>query len=62
MFAESKKNNGDLTQYGYEVPGLSLLRYLKGTMLLDSTKDMSMHVSTCTIYDFCALAPVMWKL
>jgi len=39
-----------------------LLRDLKGVMRLDRSKDMSMHVSTCTSYDFSALTPVMCEL
>jgi len=35
---------------------------LNGAMRLDRSKDMSAHVSTCIIYDFNALTPVMWKL
>jgi len=31
-------------------------------MQLDRSKDMSVHVSTCTSYDFNALTPVVWKL
>jgi hypothetical protein len=31
-------------------------------MRLDRNKDMSVYVSTCTRYDFNALAPVVWKL
>jgi len=30
---------------GYEVTGMILLRDLKGTMRLDRSKDMSVHVS-----------------
>jgi hypothetical protein len=33
---------------GYEVPGMILLRDLKVAVQLDHSKDMSMHVSTCT--------------
>jgi hypothetical protein len=43
----------------YEVPGMTLLRDLKGSMLLDRSKDISVHVSTCTSYDFNALMPVV---
>jgi hypothetical protein len=42
--------------------GYELLRLLKGAMTLGRSKDMSMHVSTCTSYDFKALMPVVWKL
>jgi len=38
-----------------------LLRYLKGARKLDRSKVMSVHVSTCTSYDFNALTPVIWK-
>jgi len=31
------------------------LRDLKGAMRLDHSKDMSVHVSTCTSYDFNAV-------
>jgi hypothetical protein len=47
---------------GCEVTGMILLSDLKGAMRLDRSKDMSMHVSTCTSYDFNALTPVVWKL
>jgi len=33
---------------GYEVLGMILLRYLNGATRLDRSKDMSLHVSTCT--------------
>jgi hypothetical protein len=46
----------------YEVPGMILLRDLKATSRLARSKDMSVHVSTCTIYDFNALTLVVWKL
>jgi hypothetical protein len=46
----------------YEVPGMILLRNLQGAMRLDRSKDMSVHVSTCTSYDLNALTTVMWKL
>jgi hypothetical protein len=32
---------------GCDVPGMILLRYLKRTMRLDRSKDMSVHVLTC---------------
>jgi hypothetical protein len=38
--------------YDYEVPGMTLLRDLKGAMRLDLSKDMSVHVSTCTSCNF----------
>jgi hypothetical protein len=47
---------------GYEVPGTILLRDLKGAMRLGSSKDMSVHVSTCISYDLNALTPIVWKL
>jgi len=47
---------------GYEVPGTILLHNLKGAMQLDRTKDMSLHVSTCTSYYFNTLMPVVCKL
>jgi len=31
-------------------------------MRLDYSKDMSVHVLTCTSYDFNALTPDVWKL
>jgi len=46
----------------HEVPEMILLRDLKGAMRLDLSEDMSVHVSTCTSYDFSALTPVVWKL
>jgi len=39
-----------------------LLPYLKGAVRLDHSNDMSVRVSTCTSYDFNALASVVWKL
>jgi len=39
-----------------------LLCDLKGAMQLGCSKDMSVHVSTCTCYDFNTLMPVVWKL
>jgi len=42
------------TRCGYEVPGIVLLH--------DCSKDMSVHISTYTIYDFSALTQVVWKL
>jgi hypothetical protein len=44
---------------GCEVPGMILLLYLKGAKRLESSKDMSVHVSTCTRHDFNALTPVV---
>jgi hypothetical protein len=37
---------------GYEVPGIVLLRDFTGSMRFDRSKDMSVHVTTCTSYDF----------
>jgi len=31
-------------------------------MPLDRIKDMTVHVSTCTRYDFNSLTPLVWKL
>jgi len=39
-----------------------LLRELKGARRLDGSKNMSVHVSTCTSYNFNALSPVLLKL
>jgi len=39
-----------------------LLRVLEGAMQIDRNKDMSVHVSNCTSYNFNALASVVWKL
>jgi hypothetical protein len=50
------------TWCGYEVPRMILLRDLEGAMRINRSKSMSLHVSTCTPYDFNALTPVMWKL
>jgi hypothetical protein len=47
---------------GYEVTGMILFCYLKGAMRIDCSNEMSVHVSTCTSYDFKALAPVVGKL
>jgi len=47
-----------LKRCGYEGPGMILLLYLKGAMLLERSKDKSVHVRTCICYDFKAL----WKL
>jgi hypothetical protein len=32
------------TWCGYEVPGMILLRYLRGAMRHDRSKDMSVHI------------------
>jgi hypothetical protein len=37
------------TRCGYEIPGMSLLRYLYGTTRLDRSKNMSVQVLTCAI-------------
>jgi len=50
------------TKYGYEVHGIILLRDLKGALTLERSKYMSVHVSTCTSYNFNSLSPVMWRL
>jgi hypothetical protein len=50
------------TWCGREVPGMFLLRDLKGDTRLDRSTDMSVHISTCIIHDFNALMPVIWKL
>jgi len=39
-----------------------LSRHLKGAMRLDRSKDMSVHVSTCTSYDLNELMPASWKV
>jgi hypothetical protein len=39
-----------------------LLSDFKGAAPLGRRKDMSVYVSTCTIYDFNALTPLVWKL
>jgi hypothetical protein len=50
------------TRCGYEVPGMVLLRDLKGAMRLDRSRDMSVYVSTCTGYDSSLWTPVVWEL
>jgi hypothetical protein len=45
-----------------DVPRNILLRNVKGAMRLDHSKNMPVHVSTCTSYNFNALTPVVWKL
>jgi hypothetical protein len=47
---------------GYDVPGMFLLRDLKGSMRLDRSKNMSVHISICVSYDFNTLTPVVWEL
>jgi hypothetical protein len=44
---------------GYKVSGMILLLDLKGAMRLYLSKDVSVHVLTCTSYDFIALTPVV---
>jgi len=51
-----------LTLFCYEFPELVLMLDLKGVMRHERSKDMSVHVSTCTSYDFNALTPVVRKL
>jgi len=52
-----------ITHYGgCEVRGIILLRDLKEAMRLGHSKDMSVHVSTCTTYDLKALTSVVLKL
>jgi len=46
---------------GCEVLGMILLFNGKGSTWVDRSRDMSVHVSTCTIEDFNALTPVVWK-
>jgi hypothetical protein len=50
------------TWCSYEVPGMIILHDLKGAIWLDCSKDTSVHVSTCTCYDFKALTSVVWKM
>jgi hypothetical protein len=44
----------------YEVPEMILLSSLKGAMQLDCNKNMTLHVSTFTSYNFNALMPDVW--
>jgi hypothetical protein len=46
----------------YEAPGMILLCNSRGAMWLDCSKNMCVHVSTCTSYDFNSRMPVVWKL
>jgi hypothetical protein len=46
----------------YEVPRIIVLLNLKGAMRLGLSKDMSVHVSTCTSCYCKASALVVWKL
>jgi hypothetical protein len=50
------------TWCGCEVPGMVLLRDLKGAMRLDRRKDTSVRVSACIVYDLDVLTPVVWKV
>jgi len=45
-----------------EVLRMILLCYLNGAIHLVCSRDTSVHVSTCTSYNFSALAPVISKL
>jgi hypothetical protein len=45
--------------YEYKVLGMISLVDLKGAMRLNRNKGMSMHISTCTNYDFTSLTPVV---
>jgi hypothetical protein len=47
---------------GYEVSGMILLFNLQVAMQLGCCKDMSVHVSTSTSYNFNASMPGVWKL
>jgi hypothetical protein len=38
--------------YGYEVPGMILMLDFKRTMRLDRSKDIYVHDSACTTYNF----------
>jgi hypothetical protein len=38
------------------------VRDLNGAMRLDHSKDIPVHVSSCTSYDFNTLKPDVWKL
>jgi len=50
------------TWCGYEVLRMILLHDLNGAMCLDCSKDIPVHVLTCTTYDFNTLTTVVWKL
>jgi len=47
--------------WGYEVLGMILLRNLEEAVPFCPSKDMFVHVSTCTRYDINALTPVVCK-
>jgi len=47
---------------GCEVPGVILLRDINGTMRLNHSKDVSVHVSACTMYYFNVVTLFAWKL
>jgi hypothetical protein len=59
--AVGRGNNGK-KRCSYDVPRMILLCNVKEAMRLDHSKDMFVHVSTCTSYDFNALTPVVWKV
>jgi len=46
----------------YEISRMILLCDFKGAMQRDHNKDMSVHVSTCTSYNWNALMPVLWRM
>jgi len=50
------------TRFGYKVTGIILLCDSQGATWLDCSKDIYVHVSTCTSYDFDIFMPVVWKL
>jgi hypothetical protein len=54
-------SQGEFKRCGYEAVVMILQCDLKEAMQLDCCKDMPVHVSTCTSYDFSALMPVVWK-
>jgi len=43
----------------HEVPRMILLHDLRGAMQIYHSKNMSVYVATCTIYDLNALMPVV---
>jgi hypothetical protein len=49
------------TWCGNKVPGMILLHHFKKAKRFDHSKDIPVHVSTCTSYDFKALLLVVWK-
>jgi hypothetical protein len=46
----------------FEVPGMVLLPYVKGTMRVGTSRDICICVSTCINYNINKLSPVVWKL